>query len=75
MKKIATIIVVGALGACAQQPGYEPIDAYSPERFKTITVDELLRDIEMNRVSATPYQSAELAMRLGGIPGPGVQRR
>jgi hypothetical protein len=33
MKKIASIIVVGALGACAQQPGYEPIDAYSPERF------------------------------------------
>jgi hypothetical protein len=70
MKKIASIIVVGALGACAQQPGYEAIDAYSPEWFNTITVDELLRDIEMNRVPVmTPYQSAELAKRLGGIPG------
>jgi hypothetical protein len=29
MKKIASVIVVGALGACAQQPGYEPIDASS----------------------------------------------
>jgi hypothetical protein len=70
VKKIAFIIVVGALGACAEPPGYEPIDAYLPERSNTITVDELPRDIEMNRVPVmTPYQSAELAKRLGGIPG------
>jgi hypothetical protein len=70
MKKVASIIVACVLAACAQKPGYEPIDAYSPERFNTITVDELLRDIELNRVPImTTFQSAELTKRLGGIPG------
>jgi hypothetical protein len=70
MKNVASIIVAGALAACAQKPGYEPIDVYSPERLNTITVDELLRDIELNRVPMmTTFQSAELAKRLGGIPG------
>jgi hypothetical protein len=70
MKKIASIVVAGVLAACTPEPGYEPIDAYSPERFDTITRDELLRDIELNRVPMmTPYEGAELAKRLGGIPG------
>jgi hypothetical protein len=70
MKKVASIIAACVLAACAQKPGYEPIDAYSPERLNTITVDELLRDIELNRVPImTTFQSAELAKRLGGIPG------
>jgi hypothetical protein len=59
---------------CAE-PGYEPIDAYSPERLNTITVDELLRDIELNRVPImTTFQSAELAKRLGGIIWPRQQQ-
>jgi hypothetical protein len=70
MEKVASIIVACVLAACAQKPGYEPIDAYSPERLNTITVDELLRDIELNRVPImTTFQSAELGKRLGGIPG------
>jgi hypothetical protein len=70
-EKVASIIVAGVLAACAQKLGYEPIDAYSPGRLNTINVDELLRDIELNRVPiVTTFQSASWRSGSAASQGP-----
>lgn len=70
MTKFALVVIAVALAACAGRPGYEPIDAYSPQQLAGMTSDQLLRDVNLDRVPImSTYDAAALSARVGGIPG------
>jgi hypothetical protein len=70
MTKTALLLIAAALAACAERPGYEPIDAYSPQQLAGMTSDKLLRDVNLDRVPImSTYDAAALTARLGGVPG------